>query len=112
MSPEQPGEACRELELASGRSVVCRTGAESRDEVTIKGPDGEILLEVVLTPAGPVLKFHAAQVHLDCSGDLQVRCKKFDVQASEMTLEASRGNVDVRANDDVNLNGERVRLNC
>lgn len=122
------GNCCRELELASGRSVVCRSAADSCDEVTIHGPAGEVLLEVVLTPAGPVLRFHAAEVQLDCKGSFKVRCESFDVQATgdivqqaggtlraesnEMSLEARRGNVDVRANDDVNLNGERVRLNC
>ena len=96
--------------------------------MTIHGPAGEVLLEVVLTPAGPVLRFHAAQVQLDCKGSFKVRCESFDVQttgdivqqaggtlraeSNEMSLEARRGNVDVRANDDVNLNGERVRLNC
>jgi hypothetical protein len=122
------GNSCRELELASGRSVVCRSVADSCDEVTIRGPAGEVLLEVALTPAGPVLRFHAAQVQLDCQGSFKVRCQSFEVEtagdivqraggklraeADEMTLDARRGNVDVRANDDVNLNGERVRLNC
>lgn len=122
------GNSCRELELASGRSVVCRSSAESRDEVTIRGPAGEVLLEVVLTPAGPVLRFHAAQMQIDCQGSFHVRCENFEVEttgdivqqaggtlraeSNEMSLEARRGNVDVRANDDVNLNGERVRLNC
>jgi hypothetical protein len=130
------GSSCRELGLPSGRSVVCRSVAESCDEVTIRGPAGEVLLEVALTPAGPVLRFHAAQVQLDCKGSFQVRCESFEVQtagnivqqaggdliqnaagdvrveSTEMSFEARRGNVDVRANDDVNLNGERVRLNC
>jgi hypothetical protein len=114
MLPEEltPGDSRRELGLASGRSVVCRSGPESIDEITLRGPEGEVLLEVALTPAGPVLRFRAAQVQLDCTGAVEVRCESFHVQAGEMTLEASRGNVDVRANDDVNLNGERVRLNC
>ena len=115
------GSSCRELELASGRSVVCRSGADSCDEVTIHGPAGEVLLEVALTAAGPVLRFHAAQVQLDCQGSFKVRCESFEVQTEGdivqqagggISLEARRGNVDVRANDDVNLNGERVRLNC
>lgn len=119
MNPEH-GHS-RELQLASGRSVVCRSKEESRDEVTIRGPGGEVLLEVELTPAGPVLRFHAAQVELDCRGSLKLRCESFDVRATGeivqqagggILLEAQRGDVDVRANDDVNLNGERVRLNC
>ena len=122
------GNTCRELELASGRSIACRTAADCCDEVTIRGLAGEVLLELVLTSAGPVLRFHAAQVELDCKGSFKVRCGSFDLQTSgdivqqaggvlraeadEVNLEARRGNVDVRANDDVNLNGERVRLNC
>lgn len=131
-----PKASCREIELASGRSIACRSDADSHDEVTIRGPAGEVILEVALTPAGPVLRFHAAQVQLDCKGSFQVRCESFEVQTAgnivqqaggdliqtagrdarvesrELSIEARRGNVDVRANDDVNLNGERVRLNC
>lgn len=132
MQPEElkseDGNSCQELELASGRSVVCRAAEDSCDEVTIRGPAGEVLLEVVLTPAGPVLRFHAAAVQLDCKGSFNVRCDSFNLQtagdivqqaggtlraeSNEISLEARRGNVDVKANDDVNLNGERVRLNC
>ncbi len=132
----EEGNSYGELQLASGRSVSCRAAAESCDEVTIRGPEGEVLLEVALTPAGPVLRFHAAQVQLDCTGAFKVQCESFEVRTAgdivqhaggdlvqsasgdlraesrELTLEARRGNVDVRANDDVNLNGERVRLNC
>jgi len=119
---------CRELELASGRSVVCRSVSESCDEITMRGPAGEVLLEVALTPAGPVLRFHAAQVQLECAGSVSLRCDSFNLQttgdivqqaggnlraeSNEITLEARRGNVDVVANDDIKLNGERVRLNC
>jgi hypothetical protein len=122
------GKSCRDLELASGRSIICRPAADSCDEVTILGPGGEVMLEVVLTPSGPILRFRAAEVQLDCAGSFKVRCESFDVQttgnivqqaggmiraeSNEISLEARRGNVDVRANDDVNLNGERVRLNC
>lgn len=122
------GNSCRELELASGRSVVCRPVAESCDEITIRGPAGEVLLEVVLTPSGPLLRFHAAQVALDCPGSVQVRCGSFEIETAgdivhraggalraesdEISLQARRGDVDVRANDDINLTGERVRLNC
>jgi len=93
-----------ELELASGRRVECRAAADSTDELTIRGAGGEVLLEVTLTPEGPVLRFQGARVQLECPGDLKIRCGSFDVESS--------GDVSIRANDDVNLNGERVRLNC
>lgn len=125
---EQQAPCSGELALASGRSVVCRSAPDACDEITIRGAGGEVLLEVALTPAGPVLRFHAAQVQLDCAGSFEVRCDRFEVHAAgdivqsaggelrvesdEMRLSARRGNVDVSANDDVNLNGERVRLNC
>ncbi len=118
---KNPGGERRELALASGRSVVCRSAPDASDQVTLRGAGGEVLLEVLLTPAGPVLRFHAAQVELNCQGSFSLRCGQFRVETEgdivqraggEMQLEAARGNIDVRANDDVNLNGERVRLNC
>ncbi len=120
-NPSNPEPACRALELASGRSIVCRALDEHHDEVTIVGPAGEVLLEIALTPAGPRLRFHAAELELDCRGSFEVRCDRFQVETTgdivqragrDMRLEARRGDVEVCANDDVNLNGERVRLNC
>lgn len=117
-----------ELQLSAGRSLSSRPVSADCDEVTIRSGSGEILMEVLLTPAGPVLRFKAAQVQVECEGAFQVRCESFDVQTTgdirqqaggvlraesrEISIEATRGDVSVKANDDVNLNGERVRLNC
>jgi hypothetical protein len=51
-------------------------------------------------------------VSLVTRGDLEVRADgALTMEAREQKLVAALGNVDVRANDDVTLNGERVLLN-
>jgi len=119
----------REIALPSGRSIACRSRQDECDEVTFRDERGDVLLQVTLTPAGPLLRFQAAAVEMDCKGSFKVRCQDFEVHAAgrivqeagsdlvqsaecDASIEARRGDVRVKANDDVKLNGERVRLNC
>jgi hypothetical protein len=97
-------EQSKKIALPSGRSIACRSRADECDEVTFRGAGGEVLLQVTLTPEGPLLRFQAAAVEMDCKGSFQVRCEDFKVEA--------RGDATIQANDDVKLNGERVKLNC
>lgn len=122
-------EQNREIALPSGRSIACRSGRDERDEVIFRDERGDVLLEVTLTPAGPLLRFRAAAVEMDCKGSFKVRCEDFEVHAAghivqeaggdlvqsaggDASIEARRGEARLKANDDVKLNGERVRLNC
>ncbi len=123
------GTPPQEIALPSGRTIACRRGRDECDEVTFRDERGDVLLQVTLTPAGPLLRFQAAAVEMDCKGSFKVRCEDFEVQAAgrivqeaggdlvqiaggDASLEARRGDARVKANDDVKLNGERVRLNC
>ena len=82
---------------------VCREG-DARPEIEI---------EIVITPAGPVLRARAAGLELDATDKIVARCREFRVEAEEsIALEAARGGVTVRANDDVKLLGEQILLNC
>lgn len=119
----------QEIALPSGRIIACRSRRDECDEVTFRDERGGVLLEVTLTPQGPLLRFQAAAVEMDCKGSFKVRCEDFEVHAAgrivqeagsdlmqvaggDVSLEARRGDARVKANDDVKLNGERVRLNC
>jgi uncharacterized protein (DUF2345 family) len=134
----------RVLALASGRVVEARAEGPGEDRVTIKSATGEVELEVRMTPAGPVLRFRAADVELAATRQVSVNCESFHVRAEkeiveetggdlrqkiggsadvkvrrrlttaagEARLVAKRGNVQIEANDDVELLGERVKLNC
>jgi hypothetical protein len=115
------------LTFSSGRTVECRV-VDGRDEVIVRGIAGDVELEVLLTPSGPVLRFRAAELVLESKGRLALDCHDFalrtrgdalldvqgDLQATARAteIESRRGDVQITANDDVKLNGERVKLNC
>ena len=96
--------------------------------VRIVGPGGDLLLTVLLTPSGPVLRFEGARLSLETSGDLALNARHvsihgregvrissegdFESRARIQDITATLGNVNLRANDDVKLDGERILLNC
>ena len=100
------------LDLPSGRTIECADAEEGGELVTIRSPSGTVELEVRLTERGPVLRFEAASLELEAKGTIRTRCKAFEVVAEDAEITATRGDVAIRANDDVRLNGERVKLNC
>jgi hypothetical protein len=119
----------REIALPSGRRIGWRAAGDATDEVTLRDERGGVLLEVTLTPEGPRLRFRAAAVEMECKGGFRVQCQDFEVHAAgrivqeaggdlaqiaggDALIEARRGDARITANDDVKLNGERVRLNC
>ncbi|XXT18517.1 hypothetical protein WME94_50635 [Sorangium sp. So ce429] len=85
-------------------------------------------LEIIVTPAGPIVRVRAQAVELDAVDAVAVHCEQFKVEArgaialragGAATLEASAVNVEarvggavIRANDDVQLLGEQILLNC
>ena len=99
-------------------------------------PGGAVTLSVLLTEAGPVLRFEGASLVLQASGSLAIDAEHLHLRGrAGMTLEtagdlalqakgdlnsaariqnitATLGDVNVQANDDVKLVGERVRVNC
>ncbi len=96
----------------------------------------ELELEIVMTSAGPVVRTRAVGLEIEAAESLVARCREFRVEAEEsislvsrgaiesragtsmhahaqqVTVEATRGNVLMRANDDVQLLGEQILLNC
>lgn len=94
----------------------------------LEGPEGEKSMEIVLTPQGPVLRLNSS-LRMDLTGDLAVEARHVSLHGREgltltsgtdavlavtgdLNLRAELGDVTVRANDDVRLDGERIRMNC
>jgi uncharacterized protein (DUF2345 family) len=110
--------------LASGRTIDVDSAT---DTITFRAPSGACLLKVTLTDTGPILAFAAATLEVSAR-DLRLRAERIDMVAGSMAitseeglsvtaggdlaLEAKRGGVRIAANDDVDVEGERVRLNC
>jgi hypothetical protein len=96
----------------------------------VRQGDGPARLEltILLTADGPVLRAHASALEIESDNELVARCGTFRVEAREsielragetlrasgrrVDVEASHGSARVRANDDVQLLGENVLLNC
>jgi hypothetical protein len=92
------------------------------------GPGGGQRLEIAVTPQGPVLRLQGG-LRLELAGDLAVDARRVAlhgregltlssgadasvVAAGDLAARAELGDLSLRANDDVRIDGERVRTNC
>ena len=99
--PDRPGTA---LALAGDHHLILESGRADRSLVRLEGPRG-ICLAIEITEAGPVLRFDGPGLAFHAAGALTI-------SADTVSIQARRGDVQLTANDDVKLNGERVLLNC
>lgn len=123
------------LALIGGQQLVLERGA-TRNVLTIVRADGMVALSVHLTAAGPVLRVEGAALEIHAQGDLALSAGRVSIHGREhlaltsggdvqlhgegdlhseariQNITAALGNVNVKANDDVKLNGERVMMNC
>ena len=107
---------------------LSRTDAGVRLRVRQGDSSAKLELTIVITPEGPVLRAHASALEVETDNDLVARCGTFRVEARDrielvaggvlqaagrrVDVEATHGSARVRANDDVQLLGENVLLNC
>jgi len=103
--------------LPSGRSLVLRVDGAG-EEIEIRSGRGEVEVRITLTDAGPVVALRGARLELEAP-DVAVRCKTFDVHATEALSLSSDRDVRIEADElrvktehDVHLNGAFIRLNC
>jgi hypothetical protein len=123
-----------ELQLAADHHLLVHQG-EERSLVHLRGPQG-ISLTIEVTAAGAVLRFDGPSLALDARGALEISAETIairarqglelsaggearvaiagdlEVTAAAQTLRGRVGSVELHANDDVKLTGERIRLNC
>lgn len=123
------------LELP-GRQVLVVERNPGDATLRILSPEGEARLTISVTEAGPVLHVEGRAVSIQVSGDLAIESEHLalrgrkglslesggdahlaaagdlNTEARIQTHRARLGNVNLEANDDVKLTGERIRLNC
>jgi hypothetical protein len=122
------------VELAGGqRLLIERTG--DGDVLTLVAEGGEVALTVRVQPNGPVLCFKSG-LRLEAAGQLELAGEKVLIEGRDgvairsggnaridvkgditlaariQNITARLGNVNVKANDDVRMSAERIRLNC
>ena len=90
----------RKAEKVPGPTVPLR-----RDEsLRVRTDDGQEIAELLLDESGPVIRLLSRDVGLELPGELRIR-------AASIKLEAEQGNVEVKASDDVVVQGEEISLN-
>ena len=104
--------------------------------LNIVGADGQVSLSIHVTEDGPVMRIRGNTLTIQTEGNLSIDAKKVSIHSREgtslttggnfeiqavgdihskariQTITADLGNVDIKANDDVKMEGERIRLNC
>jgi hypothetical protein len=109
---------------------------EAKQSFKIIGPTGQACLSITLGPHGPVIEFGGSGLEVRSAGALAFTGQQVEITGREGVvirsgkdalldiagnlclaadahrIVADRGNVDVEANDDVKLIGERIRMNC
>lgn len=124
----------RNLVLKSGYTVES-VEENLSDVLHIRASDGKLCLRIVMTPTGPVVELQSLSLVLAAEKDIQLKCDsleiqtrkdltiksggdirqaaegKFETEAFSQRIVARRGDIAVKANDDVMMDGERIRLN-
>jgi hypothetical protein len=119
-----------------GRQQLVIEHREADDTLQLYGSDGRLTLTLRITPDGPVLLVEGADLAIRATGALAIDAQRvairgrdgvvlhsdgdtcvsaagsLELTAERQQLRATRGDVSVYANDDVVLDGERVRMNC
>jgi hypothetical protein len=118
--------------LATGYSLRVRDADRT---LQVFAPSGQMCVQLVLAPEGPRIELHGADLAIRTDRTLTIECDRLDLRAAHGLAIASggdleliavgelhsqafaqrhvatRGDVQLKANDDVQLDGERIRLN-
>lgn len=100
---------------------------DDRDSLRLEGPDGTVCMTLTVDDAGPRLAVHAQSVEISAEHEMRLSCQRLDIDVAEdltmraggvvategfsQIIRAHRGDVDITANDDVHVDGERIHLN-
>lgn len=118
--------------LAGGYALHVRDEGSALD---VHAPDGRLCVRLVLAADGPRIEISGASLAVHAEREIALSCQRFTVDAAEglalrsgadlevraegalrsegfsQAIVARRGDVDIQANDDVAVDGERIRLN-
>jgi hypothetical protein len=110
--------------------------APEGDRIEISDSQGRVTLSIEVTDGGPVLRFEGASLRIQAAGELTLEAEELRLhgraglslssggdasftaqgdllnEARIQTIRARLGNVEIDANDDVRIDGERVMVNC
>ena len=76
---------------------------QSRDEIRIVAPNGQLCLKIRMEQDGPRVEVAGEDLHVRAQGDLHFDCARFEVNASAEVALRSGGSVTHEARGDLNL---------
>jgi hypothetical protein len=91
--------------LPSGRKLRLITD-NGHEELILEAPNGELELRILLTEDGPILKLSAARLELEATDSISMKCKTFDLLASESASLTSEGALSINSNDELTVNSD------
>ena len=133
-TPKRCSDA-HDIELVAGQRLVVEHRSNG-DVIQIVAADGHMAMRISVTPAGALLELVGVDLKIKTEGDLSIEADRLAFhgrssvavttegdaifyaagdmhsRARIQNIKADLGNVNVSANDDVSINGERVRVNC
>jgi uncharacterized protein (DUF2345 family) len=127
--------AVQVVDLRGDRHLFIDQGLQE-DRLVITGADGRVSLTITVTDQGPVLHLEGAGLMIRTDGNLAINAKSLAIHGRDgialtsggdahicvdgdlttrariQNITAELGNVNVQANDDVRIDGERILMNC
>jgi hypothetical protein len=135
-SAEAPAPEQWQRRTGAGYTVRLRRADQGPDEVLeLITPDGPLCLTIRLAKAGPAVEIHGAELHLRAEQRLRLEGEHVELLAHsrlelrsegsieqraagpvrstafEHAIDSTHGEIRLTANDDVAVEGERIRLN-
>lgn len=88
-----------QVTLTSGRSYELRADG-ARDQVTIRSSEGNIVLRIEVTDAGPVLSFTGATIDLVATRGMRIEAEDLALQAKRNMIVETGGSLHERIHGD------------
>ena len=135
MEDQTTTTAVQVVDLRGDQHLIIDSNPQE-DRLMITSSDGKVSLTITITDAGPVLHLEGAGLMIRTDGDLAINAKSLAIHgrdgialttggdahicaAGDLTtkariqnITAELGNVNLQANDDVKIDGERILMNC
>jgi hypothetical protein len=101
------------LAVGHGRTLQLNRHEGADEVLEVRDRSGELELSIVFTSGGPTLRVRAAELELEATRAIRMKCERFELEAErEARIAAPRGTIALVANDDVDVKGERILLNA
>ena len=119
MVPSASGQRnTQQIQLDSGRQVVIHSN-ENEELLEVVETEGEVILKVRLTDAGPVISVQGTHLELKSTETLTLESKKIKIKAEEEVGVESKGSLEIdsskeigiHSDDEIRVVGKMIHLN-